>query len=164
MIDLVAGRIDVMFLNIGSAKAQIESGTLRGLAVSGTTRAPTLPNVPTFHEVGVPLPELDPGTWWGVAAPAGLPADMTQKLNTAMRDALTDPDLREKLAKLNVDPTPGLCRRIPGADQARDQEMGRRDQARQDHRGLAGGAKYERIDSTTANSEEMPCRTPNCAA
>ncbi len=106
MIDLVAGRIDVMFLNIGSAKAQVESGTLRGLAVSGTARASTLPNVPTFHEVGVPLPELDPGTWWGVAAPAGLPAEITQKLNAVMRDALTDPDLREKLAKLNVDPTP----------------------------------------------------------
>jgi tripartite-type tricarboxylate transporter receptor subunit TctC len=106
MIDLVAGRIDVMFLNIGSAKGQIESGTLRGLAVSGTARASTLPNVPTFREVGIPLPELDPGTWWGVAAPAGLPADMIQKLNAAMRDALADADLRDKLAKLNVDPTP----------------------------------------------------------
>jgi tripartite-type tricarboxylate transporter receptor subunit TctC len=106
MIDLVAGRTDVMFLNIGSAKGQIESGTLRGLAVSGTARALTLPNVPTFREVGVPLPELDPGTWWGVAAPAGLPAEMTQKLNAAMRDALADPELRDKLAKLNVDPTP----------------------------------------------------------
>jgi tripartite-type tricarboxylate transporter receptor subunit TctC len=106
MIDLVAGRIDVMFLNIGSAKGQIESGTLRGLAVSGTARASTLPNVPTFREVGVPLLELDPGTWWGVAAPGGLPAEMTQKLNAAIRDALADADLRDKLAKLNVDPTP----------------------------------------------------------
>ena len=106
MIDLVAGRIDLMFLNIGSAKAQIESGTLRGLAVSGPSRASTLPNVPTFREVGVPLPELDPGTWWGVAAPGSLPADVTQKLNAAMQGALADPDLREKLAKLNVDPTP----------------------------------------------------------
>jgi tripartite-type tricarboxylate transporter receptor subunit TctC len=106
MIDLVAGRIDLMFLNIGSAKSQIESGTLRGLAVSGTARASTLPNVPTFREVGVPLPELDPGTWWGVAGPGGLPADVTRKLNAAMQAALADPDLRGKLAKLNVDPTP----------------------------------------------------------
>ncbi len=106
MIDLVAGRLDLMFLNIGSAKAQIESGTLRGLAVSGTARASTLPNVPTFREAGFPLPELDPGTWWGVAAPAGLPAEITKTLNAAMQAALTDPDLRDKLAKLNVDPTP----------------------------------------------------------
>jgi tripartite-type tricarboxylate transporter receptor subunit TctC len=106
IIDLVAGRIDLMFLNIGSAKGQIESGNLRGLAVSGTARASTLPNVPTFREVGVPLPELDPGTWWGVAAPAGLPAEIVQKLNAAMRDALADPDLRQKLARLNVDATP----------------------------------------------------------
>jgi tripartite-type tricarboxylate transporter receptor subunit TctC len=106
MIDLVAGRIDVMFLNIGSAKAQIESGTLRGLAVSGTARASTLPNVPTFREVGIALPELDPGTWWGVAGPAGLPAEITKTLNAATQAALADVDLREKLAKLNVDPTP----------------------------------------------------------
>ena len=106
IIDLIAGRIDLMFLNIGSAKAQIESGKLRGLAVSGTTRAATLPDVPTFREIGIPLPELDPGTWWGVVAPAGLPPDMTQKLNAAMQAALADPELREKLAKLNVDSTP----------------------------------------------------------
>ncbi len=106
IIDLVAGRIDLMFLNIGSAKAQIESGNLRGLAVSGTSRAATLPNVPTFREAGISLPELDPGTWWGVATPAGLPADITQKLNAAIQAALTEPDLRDKLARLNVDPTP----------------------------------------------------------
>jgi tripartite-type tricarboxylate transporter receptor subunit TctC len=106
MIDLVAGRIDVMFLNIGSAKAQIEAGHLRGLAVSGAARASTLPDVPTFREVGLSLPELDPGTWWGVAAPAGLPAETTKTLNAAMQAALADPDLRDKLAKLNVDPTP----------------------------------------------------------
>ncbi len=106
IIDLVAGRIQLMFLNIGSAKAQIEGGTLRGLAVSGTQRAATLPAVPTFREVGVPLPELDPGTWWGVVAPAGLPPDVAQKLNAAMRAALADPELRDKLANLNVDPTP----------------------------------------------------------
>jgi tripartite-type tricarboxylate transporter receptor subunit TctC len=95
-----------MFLNIGSAKAQIESGKLRGLAVSGIKRAAMLPDVPTFHEAGVPLPELDPGTWWGVIAPAGLPADMVEKLNAATQAALSDLDLREKLGKLNVDPTP----------------------------------------------------------
>jgi tripartite-type tricarboxylate transporter receptor subunit TctC len=106
IIDLVAGRIDLMFLNIGSAKAQVESNALRGLAVSGNARAAALPNVPTFREAGFPLPELDPGTWWGVAAPAGLPPEMTHKLNTAVRDALNDPDLREKLTRLNVDPIP----------------------------------------------------------
>jgi tripartite-type tricarboxylate transporter receptor subunit TctC len=109
IVDLLAGRIDLMFLNIGSAKAQIEGGKLRGLAVSGTARAATLPEVPTFREAGVPLPELDPGTWWGVVAPAGLPTDVAQTLNGATRAALVDPDLREKLARLNVDPTPSTA-------------------------------------------------------
>jgi tripartite-type tricarboxylate transporter receptor subunit TctC len=106
IIDLVAGRIDLMFLNIGSAKGQIQGGKLRGLAVSGAQRAATLPEVPTFREAGFPLPQLDPGTWWGVIAPVGLPPDIAQKLNAAMQAALNDPALRERLAALNVDPTP----------------------------------------------------------
>jgi tripartite-type tricarboxylate transporter receptor subunit TctC len=106
IVDLVAGRIDLMFLNIGSAKGQIQGGKLRGLAVSGTERAATLPEVPTFREAGAALPQLDPGTWWGVIAPAGLPPDVAQKLGAAMQEALNDPALRERLAALNVDPMP----------------------------------------------------------
>jgi tripartite-type tricarboxylate transporter receptor subunit TctC len=106
IIDLVAGRIELMFLNIGSAKAQIETGRLRGLAVSGKARATLLPEVPTFHEAGFPMPQLDPGTWWGVAAPAGLSAEIRQRLGDAMQAAMADTELRARLAKLNVDPTP----------------------------------------------------------
>jgi tripartite-type tricarboxylate transporter receptor subunit TctC len=62
--------------------------------------------VPTLHEAGSPLPELDPGTWWGVVAPAGIAADTAQKLNASMQAALADPELRERLAALNVDPIP----------------------------------------------------------
>lgn len=104
--DLVAGRINMMFLNIGSAKGQIDANTLRGLAVSGHERVASLPNVPTFREAGLPLAELDSGTWWGVIGPANLPADVLQKLNRAMHEALKDADLRRQLGRMNVDPTP----------------------------------------------------------
>jgi tripartite-type tricarboxylate transporter receptor subunit TctC len=107
VVDLIAGRIDVMFLNIGSAFGQIQAGKLRGLAVSGSSRVSSLPQVPTFAEAGVRLPELDPGTWWGVVAPAGLPAEVLLKLNTALQAALADPNLRERLATFNVDPILG---------------------------------------------------------
>ena len=159
MIDLVAGRIDLMFLNIGSAKAQVESGTLRGLAVSGTARAPTLPNCrrstrsafryrSSIRERGGVLPHR----------PVCL-RSMKQQLNTAIRDALADPDLREKLAKLNVDPTPSSAAEFERTDQARNQEMGRRDQARQDHRGLASHAirlfhaQRQRLSKQPPNAE-----------
>ena len=75
--------------------------------MSGTSRVSSLPAVPTFAEAGVKLPELDPGTWWGVVAPAGLPSDIVPKLNTALRSTLADQNLRDKLAAFNVDPIPG---------------------------------------------------------
>jgi tripartite-type tricarboxylate transporter receptor subunit TctC len=108
--DLIAARVDLMFLNIGSAKPQIDSGELRGLAVSGNERAPALPNVPTFKEAGLPLPALDPGTWWGVMAPAKLPAALQTRLNAAMRETLEDPDLRKRVAAMSVDVIPGTTK------------------------------------------------------
>jgi tripartite-type tricarboxylate transporter receptor subunit TctC len=105
--DLIAGRIDLMLLNIGSAKSQIDGGELRGLAVSGSARVASLPNVPTFREQGLPLAELDPGTWWGVVAPAKLPTAIQQKLNQAVRESLADLDLKRRLDGMNVEATPG---------------------------------------------------------
>lgn len=104
--DMVAGRIDMMFLNIGAAKAQIEIGKLRALAVTGTARTAVLPDVPNFGEAGMPLPDLDAGSWWGVVAPAGLPADILMTLNRGLRDALTAPDTQAKLTALNLTAAP----------------------------------------------------------
>ena len=104
--DLVAGRTDMMFLNIGSAKPQIDSGELRGLAVSGAERARALPNVPTFREAGLPLTALDPGTWWGLIAPAKLPPAILARLSAAMKAALEDEGMRQRVAAMSVDALP----------------------------------------------------------
>ena len=109
IVDLVAGRIDMMCLNIGSAKAQIDSGELRGLAVSGAARAPALPNVPTFREGGIPMTAMDPGTWWGLVAPAKTPGDIIARLNAAMRETVQDPDLQRRLASMSVEPIAGAA-------------------------------------------------------
>ena len=114
MTDLIGGRVDVMFLNIGSARSQIESGELRGLAVSGAQRAPALPQVPTFSEAGFPLAALDPGTWWGLIAPAKLPAAIQAQLTKAMADSLADPELHKRAASMSIDIIPGT-----GADFAK---------------------------------------------
>lgn len=109
IIDLAAGRIDMMCLNIGSAKAQIDSGELRGLAVSGPHRAPALPDVPTFREGGIPMTAMDPGTWWGLVVPAKTPGDIVARLNAAMRDCVQDPDLQRRLASMSVEPIAGAA-------------------------------------------------------
>ena len=107
IVDLVAGRVDMMCLNIGSAKAQIDSGELRGLAVSGPNRAAALPNVPTFREGGIPMLAMDPGTWWGILVPAKTPAEIVTRLNVAMREAMQDQDLQRRLASMSVEPIAG---------------------------------------------------------
>ena len=107
IIDLVAGRIDMMCLNIGSAKAQIESGELRGIAVSGPKRAAALPNVPTFREGGIPMLAMDPGTWWGILVPTKTSSDIVTRLNAAMRAAMEDPDLQRRLTSMSVEPIAG---------------------------------------------------------
>ena len=105
--DLLANRVDMMFLNIGSAKPQIDSGELRGLAVSGAQRSTALPDVPTFREAGLPLAALDPGTWWGLIAPAKLPDAIGVRLHGALQEALADPALRQQLKAMSVEATPG---------------------------------------------------------
>ena len=107
--DLIAGRIDAMFLNIGSAKPHMDSGALRGLAVSGNSRVTQLPNLPTFLESGLKVQELDTGTWWGVMAPAGLPEPIRQRLNRAIIDALKSPQLQARFDKMNVAATPSTA-------------------------------------------------------
>ena len=107
IVDLAAGRIDMMCLNIGSAKSQIENGELRGLAVSGPNRAPAPPDVPTFREGGIPMTAMDPGTWWGLVVPAKTPGDIVARLNAAMRECVQDPDLQRRLASMSVEPIAG---------------------------------------------------------
>jgi len=100
--DVIAGQISLMFLGPAAAAPYVKSGQLRALAITGTERSPALPDVPTFRESGIDLAGIDTGTWWGIVAPAGTPADVVDKLNRAVNKALTDPSLKEKFAKFGV--------------------------------------------------------------
>jgi len=95
VMDLIAGRIDIMFDNIPLPLPHIKAGKLRGLAVTSAQRSPSLPDLPTLAEAGVP--GFDVSSWYGIYAPAGLPQDMVAKLNAAFNEALRTPEIRERL-------------------------------------------------------------------
>lgn len=86
------------FYNVGGDL--IQNGELRALAVTGNARLPMLPNVPTFKEAG--LPDFNYEAWFGLLAPAGVPADVIAQVNADVRDALSAADLRASFEPQSV--------------------------------------------------------------
>ena len=87
-LDVVAGNIDFATPTVTSAAAQLQGGTVIALAQTGSVRLPDYPNVPTFKELGY---KLDATNWFGLAGPAGLPDDVTQKVNRAINAGMALP-------------------------------------------------------------------------
>jgi len=99
--DVVGGQAQMMFNVVPSALPLIRAGKLRALAVTGKTRAESLPDVPTMIEGGVP--GYTAITWNGIVAPAGTPKEVVAKLNEALVRALRAPEMKEALAKIGQD-------------------------------------------------------------
>jgi tripartite-type tricarboxylate transporter receptor subunit TctC len=104
LTEVVAGRVDFYFSPLLPALSLIRDGKLTALAVSSSQRAPDLPDVPTTVEAGFPNSEYN--FWFGVFAPAKTPPEIIQRLYEEIAKALQDPGVREKLAKLAVQPMP----------------------------------------------------------
>jgi tripartite-type tricarboxylate transporter receptor subunit TctC len=102
MTDLLSGQIHMMIDGIGSLLPHIRDGKARALAVTGTTRSPDLPDVPTMIESGYPDYVLS--FWTGILAPAGTPPEFVAKVNAAVREGLKSPEMKQSLAKFNVEP------------------------------------------------------------
>ena len=102
--DLVGGHIKLLFSAIPTAHAQLAAGTVLALAVTGGKRVTLIPNVPTFAEAG--LPQIDVPLRWGIAAPAGTPRAIVDKLNRALNGALASDDVRARLAFEGAEPQP----------------------------------------------------------
>jgi tripartite-type tricarboxylate transporter receptor subunit TctC len=103
--DLVAGQIAFLMDSIVSAQTHIRSGKVKPLAVSGTKRSATLPNVPTLKEVGVPGMEF--GNWFGMFAPAGTAPEVVSRLNRELNAMLKAADFVEGLDKVGAEPAGG---------------------------------------------------------
>ncbi|MBL8351409.1 MAG: tripartite tricarboxylate transporter substrate binding protein [Burkholderiaceae bacterium] len=105
---LLSGQVDLNFDNLASAAANIRSGRLKALAVTTAARAAAMPELPTIAEAGrdLGLGSFDIGTWFGLFGPAGLPADLTTRLNQAFVAALNSPELKARMATLMAEPSP----------------------------------------------------------
>ena len=100
--DVMGGQVQMMFNVLPSALPQVQAGTLRALAVTGKTRAESLPNVPTMIEAGVP--GYTALTWNGLLAPAGTPPEIVARLNDAIVKAMRSPAMKDLLGKIGQDP------------------------------------------------------------
>jgi tripartite-type tricarboxylate transporter receptor subunit TctC len=101
--DVVGGHIDMFYAGVAPAKAAVESGSVKAIAVTGDERSSALPNVPTFAEASVP--EFDLGSWNVFLAPKGTPAAVVNVLKRETMAALSDAKVREHLATQGVEPS-----------------------------------------------------------
>lgn len=92
---VLGGHVDVAFDNVGSVVKRVQSGEVRGLAVTDHVRSPFLPNVPTTKELG--FPTIISSSTRGVAAPKGTPADVIKVLESAFLKAINSADMKTKM-------------------------------------------------------------------
>jgi tripartite-type tricarboxylate transporter receptor subunit TctC len=100
--DLIAGHVPVTSTTLTTAATQIRAGRARALAVSSAKRVPEFPDLPTFGELG--FPELTASIWFSLSGPAGMPAEVVNRLNAEVRRILRLPDVRERLRPEGIEP------------------------------------------------------------
>jgi len=96
VVDVVAGHLDALLVTLPAAIEHIRGGRLKALAMSGLTRSPALPDVPTIAEQG--FPGFDVVTWQGILAPSGTPEPIVARLHQVLSEALRRPEVGESLA------------------------------------------------------------------
>ena len=101
MTDLMAGQVTMSVPGLSSTVSQVKSGALKALAVTGATRSPQLPNVPTLSEM---KPGLVLETWVGISAPPKTPPQIIAKLASLIEQAMKDPELQAQLFAQGVTP------------------------------------------------------------
>jgi tripartite-type tricarboxylate transporter receptor subunit TctC len=105
MQDLLGGQIELMFENLPTAIAQVRAGKIRSLGMTSRERSPSMPEVPTLAETGVP--GFEATAWFTIAAPAKVPADIIRKLNADMNAFLKAPEMQQRWIDMGVVPLGG---------------------------------------------------------
>jgi len=114
--DLVGGQTQASFLTLASAKAHVEAGRLRALAVAPAARSKAMPDLPTVAEAGLPGYAVD--LWYGVFGPAGLPADVVTALNQAINAQMLSVEVQDRMKALGFETWTGTPAML--ADQLRN--------------------------------------------
>ena len=122
--DLLGGHVDIGWTSPLAVIPQINAGKLKAIAISGNTRGPALPQVPTFAEEGIQ--GFDMRFWYALLAPAGTPRDIVNKLSAEVAKILATPDMKDKLAAQGADPfisSPEQFAAVMRADSARYEKV-----------------------------------------
>jgi tripartite-type tricarboxylate transporter receptor subunit TctC len=109
MPDLVSGKIDVLFDSVASALPHIKDGRVRALGISSAKRSSLFPELPAIAET---VPGYVTQTWFGMYGPKGLPADVVNRINTAVNQALQEADVKDRLARLGIEPVGGTAQQF----------------------------------------------------
>ena len=120
--DMLGNTIGVMFDNLPASLPHIQSGKLRALAVAGKARSPSLPNVPTLAEAGLPGYAIDP--WFGVYGPANLPEAVLKALNQAFVEALALPEVKDKLLLAGFTPRSSSAQELAALSASEYERLG----------------------------------------
>ncbi|GEQ77317.1 MFS transporter [Comamonas testosteroni] len=120
--DMLGGHLPAMFDNLPASLPHIQAGKLKALAVAGSERSPSLPNVPTIAESGLKGYAVDP--WFGVYGPAKLDPAITAKLNTAINQALNDPAVKDKLVQAGFTPKGSAAQGFEALTQSEYKRLG----------------------------------------
>lgn len=110
LTDLIGKQTDLLFETVPPLMQHIKAGAVKAYAVTGVTRSPLLPDVPTFAESGIT--KYDMSYWWGIAVPAGTPDAIVTRLNRAVAEAAARPKLKEVFAAQGAEPVTSSPRAI----------------------------------------------------
>jgi len=119
LTDVLGGHVDIFLSTSAPVIPHIQSGRLKGIAISGDKRAAAVPNVPTFAEAG--LPGFEAKGWYGLVAPAATPRAIIDKASAVLASALAEPEIRNRLNAQGIEPmisTPEQFAAVMKADSA----------------------------------------------
>lgn len=117
--DLTSGKLDLLVDSLPSGLPHVKEGRLRALAITSLKRSPLLPDLPPVADT---VPGYESVTWFGLYGPKNMPADLVARVNAGINLALQDADVKERLARLGIEPvggTPAQFAAIASADRAK---------------------------------------------